>query len=124
MTPIGWIAIYDDGAGGETKHRSTDGGGKSPRDLPKMRCFGSRVIYRETTRIDDGPLIHYSDILVGHDWIVFFEESPGVWNCRNSAVDDGGVDEGKEGINVDDARWERIRIHVFMNNDDNREGQW
>jgi len=123
VTPIGWIAVYDDGAGGEVIERSTDGVGKSPRDIPNAGCFGTRVIYRETT-VADGVAIHYSDIWVGHDWVVFFEESPGVWNCRNSAVNDGRPDEGKEGISVDDTRWNRVMAQRFLNNNDNRVGQW
>ncbi len=123
MTPIGWIAIYEDGAGGETVIRSTDGGGRSPRDIPNIRCLGTRVVYRETT-VADGVAIHYSDIWVGHDWVVFFEDGPGIWRCRNSAVNDGGTDEGKEGINVDDARWDRVMLERFLNNNDNRVGRW
>lgn len=122
MTPIGWLAVYDDGAGGERIFRSTDD--PNPRNLPATRCLGTRTIYRETVRIDDGPDIHYSDIWVGHDWVVFFEDGVGVWRCRNSAVDDGGVNEGKEGISVPDARWDRVMLQQFLNNDDNRVGRW
>ena len=124
MTPIGWIAIYEDGAGGETIFRSTDGGGLSPRDLPATRCLGTRTFYRETVSIDDGPDIHYSDVWHSHDWVVFFEDGPGLWRCRNSETNDGAAREGKEGISVDDVRWERIRLGMLMNDDDNRVGQW
>ena len=68
--------------------------------------------------------IHYSDKWLGHDWVVFFEDGPGLWRCRNSAVNDGGPDEGKQGISVDEARWERIDRELFSNNDDKRVGQW
>lgn len=121
MTPLGWIAIYEDGAGGERIIRSTDD--PNPRNLPATRCLGVRTFYQETS-VANGVPIHYSDIWEGHDWVVFFEDGPGAWRCRNSAVNDGRPNEAKEGISVDDARWDRIMAERFMNNDDNRVGQW
>lgn len=123
LTPIGWLAVYDDGAGGETILRSTDG--LLPKNLARDRCLGARVFYQETVSIDDGPDIHYSDIWVSWDWIVFYEDGRGVWRVRNSAVDDSrGREEAKEGILVADARWDSIVAARFLNNEDNRVGQW
>lgn len=119
MIPIGWLAVYEDGAGGERILRSKDG--LSPRDLPAARCLGVRTFYKETIRIDDGLPIHYSDIWVGWDWVVFYEDGPEVWRTRNSHTDNG---EGKEGIEIADDRWGRVLAERFLNNDDNRVGQW
>ena len=123
MRPIGWIDIYEDGAGGETVIRSTDG--ISPDALPLQRCLGARTIYAETVSIDDGPDIHYSDIWLSHDWIVFYEDGRNVWRVRNSATDDSrGREQAREGLSVEDARWNRIVADRFLNNDDTRVGQW
>ncbi len=121
MTPLGWIAIYEDGAGGETIIRSTDRGGISPRDLPATRCLGVRTVYAETVSIDRGPDIHYSDKWLGHDWVEFYEDGSGQWRCRN-ADEKRGI--ALEGLGVEDSRWERIDRELFSNDDDNRVGQW
>lgn len=125
MTPLGWIAIYNDGAGGEIIHRSTDGGGKAPKDLPRSNCLGVRTIYAETVSIDDGPDIHYSDVWLSHDWIVFYEDGRDSWRCRNADADDStGREEGREGVLLPDARWDQVVRDRFMNNDDTRVGRW
>ena len=120
LTPLGWLVVYDDGAGGEILYRSTD---QSPEDLPATGCLGGRTFYEETIRIDDGPLIHFSDIWVSQDWIVFYKDESNLWRIKNSPTPESPT-LSKEGTLLSDARWYQVMHDRFLNNVDNRVGQW